>query len=50
MEVDRESLDVVAPAGAINSNINDMMKWVKLQLNRGAISSTGTHRRAKPNP
>ena len=29
-------LDVAGPAGAINSNVVDMVKWVQLQLGKGA--------------
>lgn len=28
-------IDTVAPAGSINSNVNDMAKWVRLQLTEG---------------
>ena len=31
------NLDVVAPAGAINSNVLDMARWVRFQLGRGAF-------------
>ena len=34
-------LDNTAPAGAINSNVVDMSKWVLLQLDRGRIRGTG---------
>ena len=32
--------DNIAPAGAINSNVNDISKWIKLQLNNGKYGST----------
>ncbi|HCT30390.1 MAG TPA: serine hydrolase [Bacteroidales bacterium] len=32
--------DNVAPAGAINSSVNDLSKWIKLQLNRGKLGGT----------
>lgn len=34
------SWDNVAPAAAINSSVNDLSKWLKLQLNRGRIGQT----------
>jgi CubicO group peptidase (beta-lactamase class C family) len=33
--IDFVSLDNAAPAGAINSSVSEMAKWVQLQLNRG---------------
>ncbi len=33
--VDRHDLELISAAGAIYSNINDMGKWVIMQLNRG---------------
>ncbi len=33
------NIDNTAPAGAINSNVADMAKWVSAQLNEGAINS-----------
>src|SRR5580692_923513 len=33
--IDFISLDNAAPAGAINSSVSEMAKWVQLQLNRG---------------
>ena len=33
------SWDNIAPAGGINSNVLDMSKWIKLQLNRGEINN-----------
>jgi len=32
------SWDNIAPAGAINSSVIDMSKWIKLQLNRGTLN------------
>ena len=43
MEADRvaripyRNIDSIAPAGAINSNIKDMIQWLKLQLGCGSI-------------
>lgn len=31
--------DNIAPAGSINSSVNDISKWIKLQLNRGKVGS-----------
>ena len=31
------SWDNIAPAGAINSTVDDMAKWIKLQLNQGKL-------------
>lgn len=31
--------DNIAPAGAINSSVNDISKWIKLQLNKGKFGS-----------
>lgn len=31
--------DNIAPAGAINSTVNDMLKWIRLQLNRGQLDN-----------
>jgi len=31
------SLDTIAPAGAINSNVLDMAQWLRLQLGRGSL-------------
>jgi CubicO group peptidase (beta-lactamase class C family) len=33
------NLDVIGPAGSINSNINDMARWVRFQLGRGEYDS-----------
>lgn len=34
---DYYSIETVAPAGAINSNVKDMAQWIRLQLNKGKI-------------
>jgi hypothetical protein len=31
------NVDAVAPAGAINSNVRDMVRWVQVQLGRGEL-------------
>ncbi len=31
------NLDPIAPAGSINSSVNDMARWIRLNLNRGAF-------------
>jgi CubicO group peptidase (beta-lactamase class C family) len=33
----RKNIDVVAPAGSINSNVLDMAQWLRLQLNKGTV-------------
>ena len=35
VEVPFRNIDGVGPAGSINSNVNDMLKWVQLHLNKG---------------
>jgi CubicO group peptidase (beta-lactamase class C family) len=35
-----ENLDSIGPAGAINSNVIDMSKWIIVQLNSGLIRNT----------
>lgn len=35
--VPMRSIDSIAPAGAINSNVLDMTKWLRLQLGRGTF-------------
>lgn len=32
------NLDVIAPAGSINSNVNDMAKWLRFQLAGGKVT------------
>lgn len=34
-KMDFRNIDEIGPAGSINSNVNDMLKWVELNLNRG---------------
>jgi CubicO group peptidase (beta-lactamase class C family) len=36
------ALDNAAPAGAINSSVSEMAKWLELQLNRGAFPGGAT--------
>jgi CubicO group peptidase (beta-lactamase class C family) len=36
-EIPFRNLDVVGPAGSINSNLDDMVRWVKLQLSDGSV-------------
>ena len=35
IQIDFRNIDNVGPAGSINSTVEDMLKWVELQLNRG---------------
>jgi CubicO group peptidase (beta-lactamase class C family) len=37
---DYYSIETVAPAGAINSNVIDMAQWIRLQLNKGKYGDT----------
>lgn len=37
-ETDYINISAVAPAGAINSNINDMSKWLLFNLNKGKVN------------
>ena len=39
------NIDVVGPAGSINSNVIDMANWVKLQLGRGEVTIDGNTKR-----
>lgn len=32
------NIDAIGPAGSINSNLNDMLKWLRLHLNKGQIN------------
>ena len=34
------NLDAIGPAGSINASLNDMLKWVQLQLNEGKVGET----------
>lgn len=40
IEIPYISWDNIAPAGAINSTVNDMLKWIKLQLHNGKLNDT----------
>jgi len=33
-------IDNIGPAGSINSNVNDMLKWVQFHLNKGKVGET----------
>ncbi|EHJ00558.1 Beta-lactamase [Clostridium sp. DL-VIII] len=37
-EIDFRKLDAVAPAGSMNSNLTDMLKWLNLHLNKGKVN------------
>ncbi len=39
IQIDFRNIDNIGPAGSINSNVEDMLKWVELQLNRGTIQN-----------
>ncbi len=39
VQIDFRNIDNVGPAGSINSNVEDMLKWVELQLNRGTVQN-----------
>ena len=43
-------IDVMGPAGSINSSANEMARWVKLHLNRGVIDGTPVIQPAGPGP
>ncbi len=34
-QIDFRNLDIIGPAGSINSNLTDMLKWLSLHLNKG---------------
>jgi CubicO group peptidase (beta-lactamase class C family) len=34
------NLDQIGPAGSINSNLTDMLKWLSLNLNKGKVNGT----------
>jgi CubicO group peptidase (beta-lactamase class C family) len=36
-EVPFRNIDNIGPAGSINSNVNDMLKWVEFHLNKGKV-------------
>lgn len=40
IEIPYLNWDNIAPAGAINSSVSDISKWIKLQLNNGKYGST----------
>jgi len=33
-----KNIDEIGPAGSINSNVNDMLKWIKFQLDAGKVN------------
>ncbi len=37
VEVPFRNIDNIGPAGSINSNVNDMLKWVEFHLNKGKV-------------
>src|SRR5947199_7721384 len=37
MTVPWHNIDNIAPAGSINSNVSDMIKWVRFQLAQGKV-------------
>ena len=39
-EIAFRNIDVVGPAGSINSNLNDMVQWVRLHLSDGKVLET----------
>lgn len=38
--VPMRNLDLIGPAGSINSNVKDMAQWLRLQLGRGEVDGT----------
>lgn len=40
VQMDFRNIDNVGPAGSINSTVDDMLKWVQLQLNNGKYGQT----------
>ncbi len=36
-EIPFRNIDSVGPAGSINSNVNDMLKWVEFHVNKGKV-------------
>jgi len=40
VEIPFRNIDVIGPAGSINSNLTDMVRWVKLHLSDGAVGGT----------
>jgi len=37
-EVNFRNMDLMGPAGSINSNLTDMVKWLKFHLNKGKVN------------
>lgn len=37
-QIDFRNIDVAGPAGSINSNLTDMIKWLMLHLNKGKVN------------
>ncbi|MGQ9471397.1 MAG: serine hydrolase domain-containing protein [Candidatus Aminicenantales bacterium] len=46
IEVPFRNVDTIGPAGSINSNVIDMLKWVRFHLDKGKVGNTKkcTHR------
>ncbi|MET0620874.1 MAG: serine hydrolase [Thermoanaerobaculia bacterium] len=40
VEIPFRNIDVIGPAGSINSNLTDMVRWVRLHLSDGAVGGT----------
>jgi len=40
VEIPYRNIDAIASAGAINSNVEDMVKWVRFQLDGGKVGET----------
>lgn len=38
VQIDFRNIDVAGPAGSINSNLSDMIKWIMLHLNKGKVN------------
>jgi CubicO group peptidase (beta-lactamase class C family) len=37
-QINFRKIDLMGPAGSINSNLTDMLKWLKLHLNKGKVN------------
>jgi CubicO group peptidase (beta-lactamase class C family) len=37
VEIPFRNIDAIGPAGSINSNVNDILKWVQFHLNKGKV-------------
>lgn len=37
-QINFRQIDSIGPAGSINSNLNDMLKWLRLHLNKGKVN------------